>query len=184
MSLSVSPTTVPAGDLPRWDMTVIYPSIDSPEFAAGFASVVDEIARLGELFDASGVGRRDPAPLDDATVAAVEEVLTRLNAVLNAVETLDAYLEGFVSTDSRNDQAQARASELDQQAVWLRTLGTRFDAWIGSLDVEALLARSSVARDHAFALRQAAIAASHQMSPEEERLAAELNPSAGSAWSK
>ena len=35
----------------------------------------------------------------------------------------------------------------------LSQLDTRFTAWIGSLDVEALIERSAVARDHAFMLR-------------------------------
>jgi pepF/M3 family oligoendopeptidase len=66
----------------------------------------------------------------------------------------------------------------------LSQLGTRFTAWIGSLDVEALIAQSALARDHAYALQRAKREASHLMSPAEEALATALNESSGTAWAK
>jgi len=165
-------------------MTVVYPGLDSPEFAAGFAAAVAGIADLEALFDAEGIGQRAPAGLDDATVAAVERVIDRFNAVLKANETLGAYLYAFVATDSRDDAAQARLSELQREGVRLRLLGNRFTAWVGDLDVEALIARSALVREHAFALRQAKRAAAHLMSPAEESLAAELDLPGGTAWGK
>ena len=143
-----------------------------------------EIGALAELFDAHDVGQREPAPLDGATIQAVETVLTRYNAVLEAAGTLSAYIHAFVSTDSRDQVAQARRSEFQQHAVRLAQLGTRFTAWIGSLDVEELIARSEVAREHAYMLRRARERAAHLMSPAEEALAAELNVTGGGAWAR
>ena len=37
--------------LPHWDMSVVYPSMESAEFEQGFAGVVGEIADLATLFD-------------------------------------------------------------------------------------------------------------------------------------
>ena len=31
---------MPANELPRWDMTVVYPSLDSEEFKEGFESTI------------------------------------------------------------------------------------------------------------------------------------------------
>ncbi|HEY1386896.1 MAG TPA: M3 family oligoendopeptidase [Ktedonobacterales bacterium] len=171
-------------NLPHWDMTAVFPSLESPEFAAGFQTVSDDIAALGTLFDEEHVGKRDPQPLDDVTVRAFERVIERYNAVLAAYRTLSAYIHAFVSTDSRDNLAQAKYSELQAHSVKLYQLGTRFTAWIGSLDVEGLIGRSAVAADHAYALRQAKIEAEHLMSPEEEALTAELNITGGSAWAK
>jgi pepF/M3 family oligoendopeptidase len=174
----------PTTELPRWDMSVVYPSLESPEFADGLAGLFADIDALGDLFDARGVGRRDPAPLDDQTVAAFEEVVGRYNAVLAAAETMGAYIAAFVTTDSRDSVAQARQSELLQRSVRLRQLGTRFTAWVGSLDLAALVDRSAVAREHAFPLAMARVDAAHQMSPAEEDLAAALDPSGAGAWSR
>jgi pepF/M3 family oligoendopeptidase len=170
--------------LPRWDMSVVFPSLQSPEFEHAFDGLVAEIGALGEVFDAEGVGQREQVPLDDATVRAFDTVLDRYNAVLSALRTISAYINAFVTTDSRDDAAQAWMSRLQGETVRLSQLGTRFTAWVGSLDVDILLARSEQGRAHEFALRKDKIAATHQMSPAEEALAAELNISSGSAWSK
>ncbi len=168
--------------LPHWDMTVVYPSLESKEFETGFQSVINKIAELGALFEQHKIEKRDPAPLDEATVQSFETVVNALNAAFEDVRTMMAYVSSFVATDSRNNLAQAKLSELQQHFVRLNMLGTRLTAWIGSLDVDALIQRSQVAREHAFMLRKAKIAAEHQMSPAEEDLAAELRVTGSMAW--
>lgn len=175
---------VRSSELPRWDMTVVYPSLESPEFVAGFEAAVARVARLRDLFDAVGVAERAPAPLDDALVADFERVITELNTTLDEMQTLAAYCSAFVATDSRDTVAQARQSALQGHLVVLAQLGTRFTAWLGSLEVEDLIAHSPLAADHAYALRRAKEQAAHLMSPAEEDLAAELSPSGAIAWGK
>ena len=48
--------------------TRLDPAIDSPEFQAGFQSVVSAIDSLQDLFDTYEIGRLLPGPLDDNTV--------------------------------------------------------------------------------------------------------------------
>ncbi len=175
-------TTAPT--LPRWNMSVVYPGLDSSEFKADFAALVAAIDDLARLFDHHHVGAHANGALDQATIAAFEAVTERLNAALAQARTIGAYISSFVATDSRDDLAQARLSEYQRQTVRLSQLGTRYTAWIGALDVEQLIARSPVASDHAFALRKASVEARHLMGPAEEELAAELNLSGGAAWAK
>ena len=170
--------------LPHWDMSVVFPSLEAPEFAAGFASAVQAIDGLATLFDEERIAAQPPVPLDDATVHAVERVIERYNAVLDEVRTLSAYISAFVSTNSRDDVAQARQSELRLQTLKLAQLGTRFTAWLGSLDVDVLLERSQTAREHAWLLRKTKIQSEHLMSPAEEVLATELSLTGGSAWGR
>jgi pepF/M3 family oligoendopeptidase len=170
--------------LPHWDMTVIYPSLESAEFGEGLRAGIRAIDELAALFDQYGVAQRAPAPLDAATVAAVERVIERYNAVLAEIQTLWAYIRGFVSTDSRDERAQASLSELQQHLARLSLLGTRFTAWIGSLDVAALIELSGVAREHAFMLRKAKARAEHLMPPALEELAAEQDLTGATAWAK
>ena len=170
--------------LPHWDVSGVFPGLESSEFQAAFTRLGEDLAALGQLFDRAAIGARDATSVDEATTAAFEDATARLNAILAEMETLGAYVNAFVTTDSRNSLAQARRSELERHGVRLRQLGTRYVAWIGSLDLDALTARSSVARDHAFPLAQMQIGARHQMSPAEEELAAALNPSGGGAWAR
>jgi oligoendopeptidase F len=170
--------------LPHWDMTVIYPSLASPEFDQGFARFAQQVAELVQLFDAHSIQAQAAQELTDATVQTFETVTARLNEVLEATTTLGAYLSCFVTTNTQDTLAQARYSEFQQQAVKLSLLGTRYAAWIGSLNVAALLKRSRLALDHAYMLVKASEQARHLMSPAEEDLAAELELSSGSGWEK
>jgi pepF/M3 family oligoendopeptidase len=170
--------------LPHWDMSVIFPSLASPEFAQAFEQFTAQLDTLTAQYDSDGVAERAPAPLDDATLDVFERAIAGLNAALEAQRTLSAYVNAFVTTNARDDAAQARQSELQRQNVRLAQLGTRFTAWIGSVDVEALIARSPTAEAHAYALRRMKTAAAHLMAPEEEALAAELNVTGGGAWAR
>ncbi|HYP19393.1 MAG TPA: oligoendopeptidase F, partial [Chloroflexia bacterium] len=165
-------------------MSVVYPSIDSPEFEQGFSALVGSIEELAQLFDERKIEKGESRPLDDETVGAFEAVVNRLNEVLKDTMTLGAYVRGFTTTNSRDNLAQAKLSELQNSTLILSKLSTRLTAWIGSLDVEELVNRSQVAADHAYMLRKAQEQSQHLMSPVEEELAAELNLTGGTAWSK
>jgi oligoendopeptidase F len=170
---------------PRWDMSVVYPSLESAEFAAGFAATVQQIQDTVALFEREGIAAPAEPPVVDATlVARFERILTTLTATQEAYRTLRGYIEAFVSTDSRDTLAQARSSELRREAVALGLLAVRLNAWLGALDVEALIAASPLAADHAFFLRRAKVAAEHLLPPDEEELAARLSLSGGSAWTR
>lgn len=169
---------------PRWDMTPIFPSLNAPEFATAFSSAIQNIAQLEALFDECDVRRLDRTPPIPEVAPRLERVLDAYNRALDDARTVSAYIQAFVTTDSRDQLARARESEFQQQTLPLAQLGARFTAWVGSLDVEALIAASPVAADHAFALRKASQRALHQMAPVEEALAIELNLTGGSAWAR
>ncbi len=168
--------------LPRWDMSVVYPALDSPQFERGFQGILQAIAGLEKLFDELKVGKRESLPVDRALVKDAERVIAEFNRVRDQAETMWAYLYAFVSTDSRDELAQRRWSEFQPRYARLGLLATRLAAWLGSLDVERLIARSPMAAEHAYALRRACAVAEHLMSPPEEDLAAELQLTGGDAW--
>ena len=170
--------------LPQWDVSTIFPSLESPEYRAAFGQAVGEIGAIERLFAEHAIDQHERTALSDTTVSVFESLLSRLNALLEQVETLGAYIYSYISTDSRNSAAQAELSTLEQEQVKLDKLNTRLTAYIGSLDIEALLARSQLARDHRFFLQKASIAAAHQMEPALEALSAELSLTGGTAWGK
>jgi len=170
--------------LPHWDMTVVYPSMESQEFARGYSSVVQDIDELAHLFDTRHIEGQTTAPLSGETIKTFEIIIERFNAVLEATSTLSTYIMCFITTNTHDSLAQAKMSELQKSLVTLKQLGTRLTAWIGSLDVDALIDRSTVAGEHAYMLRKAKLRAAHLMTPAEEALASELNVSSGTAWSK
>lgn len=178
------PSQVTDTSLPRWDMTPIFPSLESPEFLQAFDTAVQEIQQLADLFDRHNVRRRDTPEVDETFVAAYEQVTDALNQLLDRVHTLGAYIGCFTTTDAQNEIAQRRESLLNTHTVLLDRLHTRYVAWVGSTNVDALRAASQVARDHAYFLHRAQIQVQHQMSEAEEDLVAELRPCSIIGWAR
>jgi oligoendopeptidase F len=170
--------------LPHWDMTVVFPSIDSAEFNQAFEAYLDQVGDLVRLFDRLRIHDQPSMPTDDAVVSAADAVVTALSTVQESGQTLAAYINSFVTTNSRDAAAQAKMSELSQRRVIVAQLMARFTAWIGSIDVEELIQRSDLLREHAFLARKTKQESAHMMSPAEEELAAELEPSGGTAWAR
>ena len=165
--------------LPHWDVTDVFPSLESPEFAEGFRRSLQRIESLVALVDRLGIPGKVSQP-----GLALGQILTEQNATLEEVSTLEAYIYAFVSTNTRDAAAQARLSELQQARVKLNLLIVRLTAWIGTLDVEKLIGESDVLRAHAYLLRRAKVRSAHLMAPPQEELAAELGLTGSTAWEK
>lgn len=170
--------TLVANALPHWDMTPYYPSLESTEYTQAVETFTNDLAALEALVaEKSADVPAEPASAFDA-------VLEALIGVAKQMSLLDSYIYGFLSVNSRDEVAQARLSEMQILSVRVDKVQTRFTAWLGKLDVEALIGASALAADHAFLLRHAKVQAEHLMDQAEEDLASELSLSGGSAFSK
>lgn len=166
--------------LPHWDMTPLFPRLESLEFTSAVENLK---TKLGELEkEVQRLGKN--APITDETIASYDSLTQQLNALYEHGMEIRGFVAGFTTVDSRNETAQARESELRSIFARASMVGTRYTAWLGSLDTEELIQRSEVAEEHAYAARQAQIEASHLMAQPEEDLASQLAISGGHAWGK
>lgn len=164
---------------PRWDLSVVYPSLQSSEFEAGSAEILRLLGDLEALFESRAVRKGSPVDTEG-----FEAVVDAYNGFTEKLRTHSAFISAYVTTDSRDSYALAKESELDSVMVRVQKLSSRMTAWIGGADVDQLKALSNVARNHAYWLDRAKVAASHQMSPDEEMLAADLSTTGSTAWEK
>lgn len=171
-----------SSELPHWDLSDLYPGLDSREYRAAREEYGAGVVRLEALYDEHGVRGGEPLEVTDTTVQAFEAALTNTNEILNDLRRVNAYISSFVTTDARDDVAQAEMSGLDKDTARLGKLRTRLDAFVARFDTEQLVNASTVAADHAFPLERAAFRAAHQMSEAEEALASDLSLTGTSAW--
>lgn len=176
------------GALPHWDLSNVYPGLESDEFKAATGEVDRLIGDLEAYLDARHIaGASSVSKTEHAALrATIDGYLDRLNASLRLYYTLRAYLRSFVTTDSYNTTAKRLLSELELHGVRLQQADLRFQAWIGGVadDLPAALAQDGTARTHAFYVRELAEQSRYLMSDAEESLAAELSLSGDNAWSK
>jgi oligoendopeptidase F len=168
--------------LPRWSVTDMHESFTSRTFVAALERCGADTARLEALFDEHDVRGMEPRPATAADGETADQVIRRFNEWQRALDHLGAYVHATISTDSRNEQAQALGSELEQLDARGRPLLSRFVEWVAALGPLSLAAVSTEASDHLGPLLRLAERAQHQMSEAEENLYAELSSSSSAAW--
>jgi pepF/M3 family oligoendopeptidase len=169
---------------PRWDLSNVFPGLESPELAAAMARYDEKVTALAQAFEGRAAPLGPDAPPDELG-RALAELIDRFNDARELAGTLGPYIGSFVATDSRNMLARRLESELDLVSVRLRQVGTRFRAWIGGLQpvLEAVIASNATVSSHAFAVREAAEQSKYLMAEGLEALAAELSLSSTTLWS-
>jgi len=177
--------------LPHWDLSNVYPSLESEEFKQAVGQVKAGLDELDDYLSAHHIARRGslPAGGPPAVAATIGGYLDRMNALSKLHGTLGSYIYSFFSTDSYNTTARRLLSELELLEVRLERQDVLFRGWVGTVAEQAELFRTALAepgsaREHAFYLAETARQSRYLMSEAEETLAAELSLSGGRAWEK
>jgi len=170
---------------PRWDLTNVYPSLESDEFKAAVDEFKKQAADLGDYF-VEVVQKTDVNSPPDQLGPIVSEVVDRFNAAYVLSNTIYYYIYSFTSTDSRNKLAAQLGSEFEQASLPLQNLDVQFKGWLGKIApaLDKSFEHGASAKTHAFRLKEAAEQSKYLMSESEEALAAELSLSGGNAFSK
>jgi pepF/M3 family oligoendopeptidase len=170
---------------PRWDLTNVYPSLDSKEFKAAVDDFKKQVADLGDYF-VEVVSKTDVNTPPDQLGPIIGEVVDRFNSAYVLSSTIDPYIHSFVSTNSRDGLAARVNSEFEQANLPLQNLDVQLKGWLGKIAsaLDKSLEYSASAKAHTFMLKEAAEQSKYLMSESEESLAAALSLSGGNAWNK
>ena len=89
---------------PRWDLTNVYPSLESKEFKAAVEDYKKQVAAL-EKFFAQKVSRAGAkTPVKDLA-ALIGKMIERMNAIQTLSATIVPFIHSYVSTNSRDKLA-------------------------------------------------------------------------------
>jgi pepF/M3 family oligoendopeptidase len=173
--------------VPHWDLTNIFPSLDSQEFAQAIQKMNERLEDLEGFTRQNQVNAAAPVTGDAAQLAPlIDGYLERINAVMVLFRTLATYTSLQVSVDSYNSLAKRKLSEIEQYGVRIDQLSVPFQAWLGKRAqfLPAVIERGGPAGRHAFFLKETAEQSQYLMSEAEEALASELSLSGAEAWNK
>jgi len=87
--------SVPA---PRWDLTNVYPSLESKEFQEAISGFKTQISDLSDYF-VEVISKADANTPPDQLGPIIGEVVDLFNDVYKLSSTLEPYIYSFVSTD-------------------------------------------------------------------------------------
>lgn len=175
--------------LPRWDLTNVFPGLDSVEFREAFKNTKLMISNLEHFIsenDISGKAAQEKN-LDMSKMRAhLISLIDHFNLSFRSLMTLRNYVSSYTSTDSYNSQAMRLRSEIQSEIVRLAQSEVKFHQWLGSLGMDfAERGKTDQSiKDHAYYLQHSAEQSRYLMSEREESLAADLSLSGIRAWGK
>lgn len=174
----------PVDPLPRWSVADLHPSLTDRSVTDELDRVTAEVDRLQTLFDRLAVRATVPRRPTDEDGETADQVIDAYNRTLEPLQTLSAVVSAHLSTDTRDERAQALHSEL--RALIARTvpLLARLADWVAALGPDALSEVSGRAAEHHGPLLRLAQRSTHQMSESEEHLYAELAVTGSAAWAR
>lgn len=169
----------------RWDLSNIFPGLESEEFKQAFSDtsiVINELVSCFQTKLAPLSPETDPRVLNES----LSEYVNTLNDTITHVGKVANYIYSFISTDSYNKLATRLMSEFEQLGVRLEHQDVIFKNWLSKIStkVDEIISLGGTVADHEFALKEIIHFSQFLMSQAEEELASELNLSGASGWEK
>ena len=170
---------------PRWDLSNVYPSLESDEFKAAVEDYKKQVATLEKFFK-NKVSKTDAKTKAKDLAPIVGKAIDQINRIQTLSDTIVPFIYSYVTTDSRDKVAMKALSEFEQASLPMSQLTTQFTAWLGKIapKLDKVVASNESAAAHAFMLQEAAQQSKYLMSDAEEALAAEMSLSGGNAFRK
>jgi oligoendopeptidase F len=140
---------------PRWDLSNVFPALESKEYQAAINALKAHMEGQEKLFNQL-TSRGDAEVSMPELARGMGLLIEGFNAIYDLSGTLRAYLNSFISTDSHNTTAMRLQSEFEQANVSLQKLNVRFSAWVGKLAprLDAIIQADPTASGHAFMLKE------------------------------
>lgn len=159
----------------NWDLTVFYKDFDDPEFK-------DDLARLPKEIDAFTTAIAAPA---EDEVEKLVSLVHQEEALSNLFERLSLMIELTLSVDANNKAANAAMAPLMRAVMGSSLASNAFSRYLASLEnLDAIINADDELKARAFALREAAEDAKHQLPEALEKPVLKMQLSGGEAFSQ
>ncbi len=158
-----------------WDLTVFYKDFDDPEFK-------DDLSRLPKEIDAFTTAIAAPA---EDEVEKLVSLVHQEEALSNLFERLSLMIELTLSVDANNKAANAAMAPLMRAVMGSSLASNAFSRYLASLEnLDAIIDADDELKARAFALREAAEDAKHQLPEALEKPVLKMQLSGGEAFSQ
>ncbi len=134
--------------LPHWDLSNVYPALESDEFKHSVEEIKDKIQDLATFMTANQI-RRSGQGADTVVELAnlMGEFVERLNDIEPLYSTMVVYVYSFISTNSYDAEARRVLSELEIIGLELEQNEVLFKGWLGSDVQNSDMLKSALAHE-------------------------------------
>ena len=136
---------------PRWDLSNVYPSLDSNEFKAAVEDYKKKVAALEKFFK-NKFSKAGPKTKASELAPLVGKAIDQINTIQSLSATIVPFIYSYVTTDSRDKLAMKTLSEFEQASLPMSQLLTQFTAWVGKLasKLDPVVKADKTAKAHEF----------------------------------
>lgn len=160
----------------RWNLDNLYLGLDDNNFINDMVSIDEIIDKLNDLSTKLNEGQPE---------LKLEEYLKTLEKYHFLARKLMSFVYLTLATDSTNTVYNNAMVVLQQKFVRMTLANTLFEKFVSQLsDLDLVINKSNFLKEYAFNLLEIKDNSIHLLSEQEEVLAAELNQSGGSLFSK
>src|SRR6266498_2084273 len=117
---------------PRWDLSNVYPSLESKEFKAAVANYKKQVAAFEKFFK-NKLSKADAKAKAKDLAPLVGKAIDQINKIQTLSATIVPFIYSYVTTDSHNKVAIKALSEFEQASLPMNQLMTQFTAWLGKI---------------------------------------------------
>ncbi|TFG63062.1 MAG: hypothetical protein E4H36_06515, partial [Spirochaetales bacterium] len=162
-------------DIPLWDLSPVYRGFDDPAFTADKQKLKDLLLKLEEILDGGGGNNEG---------FRVRKYIELYNVIQDTAENLSSFAYALFSVNTGDNRALKEIDAVDELMVPMKGYQTRFRDLLSAVSISPMIEEEPFLADYRFFLEEELVRQKHQMSREEEELAADLSRSGGEAWSR
>ena len=174
--------------LPHWDLSNVFPGLDSEEFSGAVNQIKELIADLDSFLQ-----EQEQLVSNNGSVNPIYDLIggyiDRLNELELVFDTVAVYVYSFISTNSYYTAAMRTMSELEIIGLDVDRLDVKFKGLLNNFAsdpevLSSLLIQKGTVADHALYVKESLTKSQYLMSEAEEKLASELSLSGANSWAK
>lgn len=158
-----------------WDLTPIYPSLDSDAFKDDFEKLKKLVSELNMFVDTMTSDHENEIEKLENYIRKEQELML-----------LSGKLRGYASLRGKADTNDAEAGKTEEvlQGVTNGCVAaeTKADAWIADCSLDTAIAASPLLEEHEFILKEKKKSMKHKLSEKEEMIVANLRQTGSDAW--
>ncbi|MEX2445680.1 MAG: M3 family oligoendopeptidase [Alkalispirochaeta sp.] len=168
-----------AGSVPQWDLSSVYPGLESTEFAG-------DLSRLAEVIESARAIVADEHLRTTEPTTWLHRVIAEINAAADLQETLESYCYSSYSVDTGDEAAIAALNRVAEVGVPMASKVVEFRDALANLKprLDELIAGDPHLQGYEFVLQEELHFQKRQLTAAEETLAADLSRSGADAWSR
>ena len=159
----------------EWNLNDLYTGYDSEAFQQDFAALDTHINAMNAL--AESLDQRDPH-------STLKAIIEQLSAYQTLTRRLGAYLSLRQSANTADQQTVSMNSRFQIKTSQSALASTRFQKWIATQDLDALIPSDPLFQQHAFWLQEIRSHAAHTLSDEVEDAIGKMELNGSNAWAQ